>query len=188
MLSLTVVVWLHDSLGNNNAWNNYGFHFLKLLVCRLRCVDVQRSYPSKPNSVTYPLKILTDLNAVLCYVHIRRASPSVKCVYSQMLWYKIWGFVRGWVTRRSQGIPDILMRFIWRIYQQKETIAGLSVRVDAQRWGVAGYPAPCVNAAALYLQISTWRRSWGKPSWTGTRSWSRPCSRCTPPTTSSCWR
>lgn len=37
-------------------------------------------------------------------------------------------------------------------------------------------------------QISIWRQSWEKPSWTGIMSWSRPCSRCTPPTRSSCWR
>lgn len=89
--------------------------------------------PSKPHGATYRLKFLRDLNVVLyrIYVHIRRASPRFKCVYSQLLWSKIQSLVGGRVTSRSQGIPDILMRFIWIIYQQKETIAVLSVRVDA---------------------------------------------------------
>lgn len=37
-------------------------------------------------------------------------------------------------------------------------------------------------------QISIWQQNWGKPCWTGTMSWSRPSSRCTPPTRSSCRR
>lgn len=90
--------------------------------------------PSQPHGATYQLKFLRDLNAVLyswIYVHIRRASPRFKCVYSQLLWPKIQSSVGGRVTSRSQGIPDILMRFIWTIHQRMETIAVLSVRVDA---------------------------------------------------------
>lgn len=37
-------------------------------------------------------------------------------------------------------------------------------------------------------QISTWPLSWARLCWTGTMSWSRAFSRCTPPITSSCKR
>lgn len=47
----TVAVWLHDSLGNNQACNTRAFHFLQLLVCRLR--PVHNGFPSKPSGVMY---------------------------------------------------------------------------------------------------------------------------------------
>lgn len=37
-------------------------------------------------------------------------------------------------------------------------------------------------------QISIWPLSWARLCWTGTMSWSRAFSRCTPPITSSCRR
>lgn len=47
----------------------------------------------------------------------------------------------GWVTRRTQGIPEILVRFIWRTYQQKETMLVLSVRVDRLHPNTSTYSA-----------------------------------------------